>query len=475
MNGLGENKPSELMFNMLSLLGQHQPYFLFKQIFLQQLPDHVRTPLSVSAISDYRTLAREADKLFLAGRLYKYPKLTQCRNPEPQLDAVCWYHHKYGDKAKKCMPSCPSKTYDTGLIIADVKRPLLGADFFRRRNLLMDLNGQRLIEADSYLSSPCSTSRVTKTELAPIERDCNKFCKVLQEFPALLQPTFSSESVRHGIQHYIATSGPPVHSRARRLAPDKVAAAKKEFFEMEKMGIVRKSNSPWASPLHIVPKPNCGWRPCGDYRRLNNSTTPERYLIPHIHDFDAQFEGKTIFPKIHLVRGYHQIPMHPKDIPKTAIITPIGLYEYLHMPFGLKNATQTFQRLMDSVLQGLSCAFVYLDGILVASSSEQQHLQDLRLVCSRLQDSGLAIKLEKCLFGQRSLDFLGHQMSQYGSIPLPSKVKAIRDFPKPSTVKGLQEFLGMVNFYHRFIPHVTSLLLPLHCALQKSHSQKVLR
>ncbi|GFO02724.1 Gag Pol protein [Plakobranchus ocellatus] len=107
MNGLGDNKPSKLMDKMLSLLGQHQPCFLFKQIFLQQLPDHVRTPLSVSAISDYRTLAREADKLFLAGGLDKYPKLAQCGNPEPQLDAVCWYHHKYGDKAKKCMPSCP--------------------------------------------------------------------------------------------------------------------------------------------------------------------------------------------------------------------------------------------------------------------------------------------------------------------------------------------------------------------------------
>ncbi|GFO09449.1 Pol polyprotein [Plakobranchus ocellatus] len=166
--------------------------------------------------------------------------------------------------------------------------------------------------------------------------------------------------------------------------------------------------------------------------------------------------------------------MHPEDISKTAIITPFGLYEFLRMPFGLKNAAQTFQRLMDTVLQGLTCAFVYLDDILVASSSEQEHLQDIRSVCSRLQDAGLVINLEKCLFGQKSLEFLGHKVSQFGSIPLPSKVKAISDFPKPPTIKGLQEFLRMINFYHRFIPHAASLLLPLHDALRKPQPRQLI-
>ncbi|GFS15654.1 LOW QUALITY PROTEIN: Pol polyprotein [Elysia marginata] len=177
--------------------------------------------------------------------------------------------------------------------------------------------------------------RVAKTELAPIEQDSNKFRKVILEFPALLQPSFSSATVKHGVQHYVFTTGPPVHSQARRVAPDRLAAVRKEFNEMEQMGIIRKSNSPWASPLHIVAKPNGGWRPC-DYRRLNHARTSDRYAIPHIHDFDAQLADKTIFSKIDLLCGYHQIPTHPGDILKTAVITPFGLYEFQRSAFVLK-------------------------------------------------------------------------------------------------------------------------------------------
>ena len=206
------------------------------------------------------------------------------------------------------------RKYEWSFVLANVNRPMLGADFFCSNHLLIDVCTQHIIDAKTYESGMIQHQPFVSTP-APRTASLLKSSKSSHQF--------SSTDVKHGC---ILTSGPPLHAKQRRLSPEKLAIARREFAEMEKLGIVSRSSSPWASPLHMVEKSTPGtWRPCGDYRRLNEATTHDRYPVPHIQDFSVQ---QKVFSKVDLVRGYNQIPVAAADIPKTAVTTPFGLFEF---------------------------------------------------------------------------------------------------------------------------------------------------
>ena len=362
------------------------------------------------------------------------------------------------------------RDYTWAFTLADVDIPILGADFLAHFQLAVYMNPRSLLDTTTSISVVGTPSRRQSTRITVITQHGQEYLELLEQYMEIIQPNTQTHNVsgEHHVQHHIRTKGPPAFSRPRRLPPHKLDYAKEQFDKMIADGVIRPSDSPYASPLHMVPKPG-GFRICVDYRKLNASTVPDRYPVPHMHDFALGLQGATIFSKIDLTQAFHQIPVASQDICKTAVTTPFGLYEYLKMPFGLRNAAQTFQRFMDEVLRGLPAVYAYIDDILIASNNKNAHMQHLKEVFERLSHFGLHINLEKCVFGAPSMDFLGHRIDENGITPLPEKVASIQDFPTPTSMKQLRRFLGMINFYRRFIPNCSAILQPLTDILEKKN------
>ncbi|KAK0572561.1 hypothetical protein LWI29_033492 [Acer saccharum] len=275
-----------------------------------------------------------------------------------------------------------------------------------------------------------------------------------------------------GIEHQIDfVPGAPIPNRpAYRSNPEETKELQRQVSELMEKGYVRESMSPCAVPVLLVQKKDGTWRMCVDCRAINNITVKYRHPIPRLDDMLDELHGSCVFTKIDLKSGYHQIRMKEGDEWKTAFKTKYGLYEWLVMPFGLTNAPSTFMRLMNHVLRAFIGKFVvvYFDDILIYSKNLYEHVEHLKLVLDVLRKEKLFANLKKCTFCTDRLVFLGFIVSAEGIGVDEEKVKAIKEWPKPTNVGQVRSFHGLASFYRRFVKDFSSLAAPLTEVIKKN-------
>ena len=265
----------------------------------------------------------------------------------------------------------------------------------------------------------------------------------------------------------------PVSLPYRRIPPSQVEEVKAQLQHMLSQGIIRRSSSPYGSPVVLVRKKSGKLRLCVDYRRLNAKTLFDAFPLPRIEETLDALEGSCLFTSIDLAHGYYQVAMMQDSIPLTAFRVPWGLYEFLRMPQGLKTSPSTFQRIMELIFGDLNfnSLILYLDDVLIFSDSFDEHLCRLEIVLKRLIQNGLKLNGKKCSFLQKELLYLGHVVSASGVAVDPAKVQRIIDWPTPEDKEQLRSFQGLASYYRRFVPNFSKVVAPLNSLLNEPHDQ----
>lgn len=334
-------------------------------------------------------------------------------------------------------------------------------------------NEFRVLKQMNYTKKPSYDSKQDSEHLN--EEEVKGLSEIINKYREILYKEDSKLTFTHKIKHNIRTTDNiPIHTKSYKYPQIFEEEVQQQIKKMLRDGIIKESISPYTSPVWVVPKkPDASgkrkFRLVIDYRKLNEKTINDRYPIPEITDILDKLGRACYFSTVDLVSGFHQIQLENRDFEKTAFSVNGGKYEFTRMPFGLKNAPATFQRVMDCILReciGKFC-FVYMDDIIIFSPSLQQHKIDLTKVFEKLKDANLKIQLDKCAFFRKEVEFLGHTVTNEGVKPNSDKIEAISSWPIPRTEKDLRQFLGILGYYRRFIKDFAKLVKPLTNLLRK--------